>query len=231
MIKDVIASELKKTLADLGFPEVEVVLGKTASESFGDYSTNVAMVLAKQLKKNPKEIADGIASALPRNDIFSASVINGFINFTLSKEYLMDQLGKVLEGGEKYGKSEEMKGKKIMIEFAHPNTHKMFHIGHLRNITTGECVVRMLEASGAEVIRANYEGDVGLHIAKCLYTILKGKMPELKEVKERVEFLGKCYSEGNRAYEEDETAKSAKQGGVSYSRPKRTRKASGTTRR
>jgi arginyl-tRNA synthetase len=65
--------------------------------------------------------------------------------------------------------------KKVMVEFAHPNTHKLFHIGHLRNIATGESVVRLLEAAGNKVIRSNYQGDVGLHIAKTLYSIRKDK--------------------------------------------------------
>ena len=53
-----------------------------------------------------------------------------------------------------------------MVEFAHPNTLKLVHIGHMRNLSTGEAVVRLLEATGNKVVRSNYQGDVGLHIAK-----------------------------------------------------------------
>jgi len=105
-------------------------------------------------------------------------------------------------------------GKTIMVEFAHPNTHKAFHIGHLRNITTGECIVRLLEAVGNTVIRVNYQGDVGLHIGKALYGILH--VPdyekvivetEMKTVQEKAAFLGKTYALGAKAYEEDPGAK------------------------
>lgn len=103
-------------------------------------------------------------------------------------------------------------GGRVMVEYAHPNTHKAFHIGHLRNITTGESLVRLLEAAGYEVIRANYQGDVGMHIAKCLWAMLH--VPECriepireKSVSEKVEFLGKAYAAGSKAYEEKDTAK------------------------
>jgi arginyl-tRNA synthetase len=96
----------------------------------------------------------------------------------------------------------------IMVEFAHPNTHKAFHIGHLRNITTGECVVRLLESQGHTVIRANYQGDVGMHIAKALYALLnvspfKDDVHKVTGIKNRVEFLGKAYAAGSKAFEED----------------------------
>lgn len=97
---------------------------------------------------------------------------------------------------------------KVIVEFAHPNTHKLFHIGHLRNITTGEAVSRILEFSGTNVIRANYQGDVGLHIAKCLWAIGKTGLEKSPSLSKRIEFLGNAYAKGSKAYEEDEKAKS-----------------------
>ncbi len=102
--------------------------------------------------------------------------------------------------------------KTIMVEFAHPNTHKAFHIGHLRNITTGESVVRLLESQGYCVIRANYQGDVGMHIAKALYALLnvspfKEEVSKVTGIKNRVEFLGKAYAAGSKAFEESEDVK------------------------
>jgi arginyl-tRNA synthetase len=113
----------------------------------------------------------------------------------------------------KHQKSASFGNKKtIMVEFAHPNTHKAFHIGHLRNISTGESIVRLLESQGYCVIRANYQGDVGMHIAKALYALLtispyKEEVHSVKGVKARVEFLGKAYAAGSRAFEENAAAK------------------------
>lgn len=96
----------------------------------------------------------------------------GFVNIFLTEAKLVSQLSKVLNSDQRdrtrHSKTDK---KRVMVEFAHPNTHKQFHIGHLRNLTTGESVVRLLESQGVEVIRANYQGDVGLHIGKALWGI------------------------------------------------------------
>ena len=102
--------------------------------------------------------------------------------------------------------------RKIMVEFADPNTHKDFHIGHLRNISIGESIIRLLEAAGGKIIRANYQGDVGMHIAKAIYALLhivpfKDDISKAKGIHERVEFLGKAYAAGSKAFEENEEAK------------------------
>ena len=94
-----------------------------------------------------------------------------------------------------------------MVEFAHPNTHKLFHIGHLRNITTGESIARILEFRGATVVKSNYQGDIGLHIAKCLWGIKKLGLKTIPSLDKKIKFLGKAYTTGSKAYEEGENAK------------------------
>jgi arginyl-tRNA synthetase len=129
----------------------------------------------------------------------------GFINFRIKDKGLAHSLKEQEVTNASYA------GKKIVVEYAHPNTHKAFHIGHLRNITTGESIIRLLEAAGANVIRVNYQGDVGMHIAKCIYGILNNSEFSIESVgggvEERVEFLGKAYVAGSKAFEEDENAK------------------------
>jgi len=104
--------------------------------------------------------------------------------------------------------------KRILVEYAHPNTHKAFHIGHLRNITTGECIARILTAVGNDVVRVNYQGDVGMHIGKALYGILHDSTADdflsaksEKTLAEKIAFLGTTYAAGSTAFETDETAK------------------------
>ncbi|MDO8460861.1 MAG: arginine--tRNA ligase, partial [bacterium] len=235
-VKNEIISSLKKALKDLGIEGVEPELDVPKDDSHGDYSSNAAMAAFSSSRlrpaerdfggqakfKTPLELAEEIAkklnsslSTLPNIEKVEA-VKPGFINFWLSKDYLLEHLREIL------GKSSSLasqgstlqgrQGKKIMVEFAHPNTHKSFHIGHLRNISIGESIVRLLEAGGCNIIRANYQGDVGMHIAKAIYALLyippfRDDISKVKGIHERVDFLGKTYAAGSKAFEEDETAK------------------------
>ncbi|MBN2222235.1 MAG: arginine--tRNA ligase, partial [Vallitaleaceae bacterium] len=162
---------------------------------------------------SPRELAEKIAEQLRRDKELQKIVERievagpGFINFHLTRSVLVKELENILSTGDKYGKTHTLKNKKIMVEFAHPNTHKAFHIGHLRNIALGESICRILEFSGYEIIRANYQGDVGMHIAKALWGIKKLSFKDPGGVKTRVEFLGKAYTAGATAYEDDEKAK------------------------
>ncbi len=234
--------QISKSLAGVtGLKQEEIYLETPGNEEFGDYSSNIAMTifsklqitndksqtnfkLQKNLKskilnlKSPHELAEKIVDKL-KSDKQLMEVVDqiqvagpGFINFWLKKETLVGSLIYIVNDKDSYGKSDFGKGQKVMVEFAHPNTHKAFHIGHMRNISIGESIVRLLEKTGYEVVRANYQGDVGMHIAKAMYGIIdipgnKDKLDSLKEVHERVEFLGKAYAAGSKAYEEDDKAK------------------------
>lgn len=102
---------------------------------------------------------------------------------------------------------------RIMVEYAHPNTHKQFHIGHLRNIILAESLIRLLETLGMKIIRVNYQGDVGMHIAKCLYGIIKIKKENKTSFdtaqgkQDKISLLSQSYVLGNKAYEESDKAK------------------------
>jgi arginyl-tRNA synthetase len=191
----------------------EVHLEFPENEAHGDYATNVALVSAKKKKKEPKELAEKIIKKLQKDKDLAKIVSKievagpGFINFFLSKEALLGELKQVPKEKNSYGKSNTFKSKRIVVEFAHPNTHKSFHIGHLRNITTGEAIVRILEAVGAKVIRVNYQGDIGLHIAKAIWGIKKTGFKDPKDVKKRMDYLGRAYVTGNSAYEKNDKSK------------------------
>lgn len=211
MIKNKIIKNLQTTLKKLGVEGVDVDLQPPANLDFGDYSTSIALKLTKVLKKNPLEIAEMIKKELSKSELVDQIDIikPGFINFRISKKYLIKKAISIYKN--EFGFPEYFlgKNKKVMVEFAHPNTHKLFHIGHFRNISTGESIVRILEAVGNKVIRANYQGDVGLHIAKCLYGINSSSfdIKKLNSLKEKIEFIGKMYTAGTKAYEEDPEAK------------------------
>ncbi len=210
-IKELVTKAILKNQIDFS-GEVPISIPQL---QFGDFSTNIALILAKQLKKNPLELAEKIKSQIKPNEyIESIQVLKpGFINIWLSKKELITPLEKAVNNIFAIQTFYYGSEKKAMVEFAHPNTHKLFHIGHLRNISTGESVVRMLSAVGNTVVRTNYQGDVGLHIAKCLWGIKKmiekdGKsLFEALSLQEKIKLLGRGYSEGQTAYESDEASK------------------------
>ena len=127
---------------------------------------------AKQLKKSPVEIAKDLAGKLKPEYISQVKALGPYLNFYIDWEKYGQE---VLQDVDKnYGKGGR-KGK-YLVEFAHPNTHKAYHIGHVRNISLGESLCRILEFSGLKVVRANYQGDIGPHVARCLWGLLNLKL-------------------------------------------------------
>lgn len=214
MIKQQLLEDLKTAVKDLGLPTTDIVISSPKIPSFGDYTTNIALQIAKlkpeKDKQSAPEIANEILEKLGSQDYLEKVEIagGGFINFFIKPQALIESLDRVCNSPSQKANAPK---EKIMIEFAHPNTHKAFHIGHLRNISVGESIVRLSEAVGYQVIRANYEGDVGMHIAKAIYALLhippfNEDVKQVEEVYERVEFLGKAYAAGSKVFEEDSQA-------------------------
>ncbi|MFH1299306.1 MAG: arginine--tRNA ligase [Patescibacteria group bacterium] len=196
--------EIQKLISKALGSAQEIPLEKPSQKDHGDFATSIALKLAKEQGKNPRQLAEEISAKLPPSELIEKTEVAGpgFINFHLSKKALQSQIQTEFAGGDL------LKDQKIMVEFAHPNTHKAFHIGHLRNITLGESLVRILESQGAEIFRANYQGDIGLHVAKCLWGYRQTQEPaDLDTPQKKAEFLGKVYAIGGTKFEKDEQAK------------------------
>ncbi len=215
MIEDKIKDVLKRAVKSAQPDFDDDIQLSTPQLQFGDYSTNVALILAKKNKRNPMELAQEIVAHIEQDEAVKSvqALKPGFINVWLSEKVLTVPLEQATKDAFVIPSFSYGKEKKVMVEFAHPNTHKLFHIGHLRNIATGESVARMLSVVGNKVIRTNYQGDVGLHIAKCLWGIKQmmkrdgDKMFEMLSLNDKNKLIGKAYSEGQTAYEADEKAK------------------------
>jgi len=210
-IKQLITSAVHKVQTDYS-DEIQLSIPQL---QFGDYSTNVALILAKKLKKNPMNVAEEIKQHVESDDtIKSIQIVKpGFINFLLSEKALIIPLEQAVNNTFSIPPFYYGDEKKVMVEFAHPNTHKLLHIGHLRNLATGESVCRMLSAVGNKVIRTNYQGDVGLHIAKCLWGIIQimkedgEQMFDSLSLADKIKLLGRGYSEGQTAYDANQQTK------------------------
>lgn len=177
-------------------------------EQFGDYATNVALQLAKQLNKKPHEVAETIADHVKRQSshIKKVEVAGaGFINITLTDKALWQ-----LTHSEPV---QALAGKTIIVEYSDPNPFKELHVGHLYDSILGEAIAILNETAGAKVHRVNFGGDVGLHVAKAMWGIikeLKGERPEgLQKIpsQKRAKWLSARYVEGANTYEADDNVK------------------------
>ena len=197
---------IQDSLKNLGLPEALFVVEHTSNLQFGDYSTNVAMVLAKESNKNPKDLAETICNQLVKIGSSKFEKVEvagpGFINFTISADTLMQVVKGILDQKERFGTNENLFKKKIIVEYTDPNPFKEFHLGHLMSNTIGEALARLIEASGAEVKRACYQGDVGMHVAKAV------AFKYINNSKwETVQNVAVSYAMGALKYESDNTFK------------------------
>jgi arginyl-tRNA synthetase len=210
-ISTAISTGLSTAAQKVGIAVPKVKLEHPEVITHGDFSSNVALVHAKELKTNPRELAqkivDEFKKKLPEGVIAVEIAGPGFINIKLVDSVFITEVLNIKEG---YGKGNYDSGKKIMVEYTDPNPFKIFHIGHLMANSIGESFSRLIEFSGAKVVRANYYGDVGLHVAKTIWAILqnKEKYPTEKvDLVSRIHFLGEMYVLGSEKYETDESAK------------------------
>jgi arginyl-tRNA synthetase len=202
-----ISQATKSSIQSLFNIDMSVELGRP-EEQFGDFSTNVAMQLAGRLGKPPIDIAEAIAQQLNSDlkDLARVSAIKpGFINFTLNDSALFRAL--------ETQPSRSLSGEVIVVEYSDPNPFKVLHAGHLYTSIVGDAIANLLEWSGATVHRVNYGGDVGMHVAKTLWSMekeLQGSLPEKYadlSIDERTEWMAERYVDGSQQFETNLEAK------------------------
>jgi arginyl-tRNA synthetase len=164
-----------------------------AASSFGTEKGNVPA--------RAKTIAAELAQYIGSVDGFSKiDAVNGYLNLTFSREdYMQRVVDSVLSQGEDYGRGER-NHLQWMVEFSQPNTHKAFHVGHLRSAILGDVLSRILDFAGYDVIRANYPGDMGLHVIKWLWNFMNYHMGERPQ-KDFTKWMGALYAEASRRLE------------------------------
>lgn len=174
MFREAIEEAVRKALTDVGTGEAHFIVERPANMMHGDYSTNAALVA--------KTDSHALAAKLKIDGVEKVEVVGKFINFWLSREALLPKTPEI---------PQQYAGKTVMVEYTDPNPFKEFHIGHLMSNAIGESVARLLEHSGAKVVRANYQGDVGIHVAKAIW----GKLQKPESS------WGEAYVYGDQSYE------------------------------
>ncbi|MFH1013985.1 MAG: arginine--tRNA ligase, partial [Thermoplasmatota archaeon] len=212
-MKEILEKQIKAILSDLGIENPKVIFDNPIHIEMGDYSTNVAMIYAKELRKKPTELAEEIKNKLEKKKLDGVLKIDviapGFINFFFDKNYFAEAIKTIISEKDSCGKNNLLNGQKIMVEFTDPNPFKEFHIGHLMSNSIGEAISRVFEYQGARVLRANWQGDVGVHIAKAIWGMFHSPLTndDKLSVEKSVVYLGRCYALGASRYEEDENIK------------------------
>lgn len=185
-------------------PEEGILVVETPKDpSLGDYATSVALKLSRTLRKNPMEIAGPIVEKLQEllPEAESITVAKpGFINFRLKGDVLTALINQVIEAGDNYGRNDSGKGKRILVEWVSANPTGDLHCGHARNAAWGDCICRMLEASGYDVLREFYVNDAGNQI------VMLGE----SLVSRYFEYFGKEYPLPENGYHADDVKEIAK---------------------
>ncbi|PHS61595.1 MAG: arginine--tRNA ligase [Thalassobium sp.] len=163
--------------------EPRIQIDNTRDKAHGDLATNLAMMLAKPAGKNPRELAQLLVDALPANTLVEKVEIAGpgFINFYLSDASTASLVKAVLEQKEAYGRNSDGAGRKVQVEFVSANPTGPLHIGHGRGAAVGDCICRLLDASGWDVTREFYYNDAGAQINNLALSVqarCKGLTPD-----------------------------------------------------
>jgi arginyl-tRNA synthetase len=186
-------------------------------EQFGDFASNVALQLAKELKQPPRQVAEQLKAYVDEHHNGSVAKVEvagpGFLNVFMADEHFLEVLKQATSAT--FGHNNEYRNKVVVAEYSDPNPFKVLHAGHLYTTIVGDAIASLLQNAGAKVHRLNYGGDVGRHVGITMWAIiqfLEGEHPnKLKTVPadERLEWLSARYVEGNNAYEDDPAAKVA----------------------
>jgi arginyl-tRNA synthetase len=194
MAVEQLRSEIARVLHEMGVEEgVDIVLERPRNPEHGDFASNVAMTLARPLRRAPRQIAEDLVARLDLSGagIDSAEVAGpGFINFRLTGDYLRDGLRDIVVSGAGYGRSEAGAGRQVMVEFVSANPTGPLHIGHGRQAALGDAVAELLAWTGWDVYREFYYNDAGEQIARLTRSIWARYQQRLGE---RVEFPNDGY--------------------------------------
>jgi len=209
-MKQELEQAIASAVQELFATDVSIELARP-DEQFGDFATNVALQLSKQLGQNPREIAEKLAVKLREtldDTVKEVTVAGpGFLNLALTDAALIGSVG--------HEAAKALDGKTVVAEYSDPNPFKVLHAGHLYTSIVGDAIANLLERAGGNVHRVNFGGDVGLHVGKTMWAILRalgGENPAglaAIPASGRSEWLAQNYIAGTNAYEDDESAKQA----------------------
>ncbi|MBU6452050.1 MAG: arginine--tRNA ligase [Cyanobacteria bacterium REEB67] len=197
-----------KTFGD-SLAEISPVVDATSNPTFGDFQSNIALTLAKQLKQPPRAVAEQIAAAFAADDMCEAPSVAGpgFINIKLKKEYLESRLN-AIKKDERLGIARPAAPRSVIVDMSSPNIAKEMHVGHLRSTIIGESIARTYEFLGHKLLKVNHVGDWGTQFGM-LIVELREKFPTALTQSEALDLgdLVAFYKQAKKHFDEDEDFK------------------------
>ncbi len=198
-IKSAIVEELKKHCIFLGALTAEAMVYPPDTK-FGDIALP-CFSFVKDVGSNPAEVAQEILKICSSRKfapewVSSVNAAGPYVNFVLKSDALARALFETLKKTKQFGANNFGKGERVMIEYPSPNTHKEFHIGHVRNVCLGVALVHLYETSGFKMSPVDYTNDLGSHVAKCLWALMKFHAKEKPPRGREARWIGEIYAEG-----------------------------------
>ncbi|MBP7227843.1 MAG: arginine--tRNA ligase [Longilinea sp.] len=207
-----VEQEIRALCAAWGLPQLDLQWSWIPFSGHWGISTSFFQLAAQAVRQSgqggnvparAQEIAAQVVAALGTPAGFErVEAVKGYLNLYFdTAEFSRRVLEEILTQGSAYGRAPR-RGERVMIEFSHPNTHKAFHVGHLRGTILGDVIARLLDAAGYDVVRANYPGDMGLHVIKwlwCYLTYHAGERPGADITR----WMGEIYADATRRLEAD----------------------------
>ena len=170
-ITDLLTSAASSIGADS--TQATITLDRPKSAEHGDFSSNLAMMLAKPLRQNPRAIAEALIAALPKSEYIAKVEIAGagFINFFLNAASQQTVISEILNAGDAFGRNNSGQKVKVQVEFVSANPTGPLHVGHGRGAAVGDCLARLLDANGWDVTREFYYNDAGAQIENLVISV------------------------------------------------------------
>lgn len=187
------------------FVGTDPMLAATNNPKFGDYQSNLALSLSKKLGQPPRQVAQAIVDQFESGDMFETPQLAGpgFINLRFKASYLSAQL-QLRQNDDRLGIAQTENPQKIIVDFSSPNIAKEMHVGHLRSTIIGDCIARILEFQGHEVLRLNHVGDWGTQFGM-LITYLREVAPAALTTADAIDLgdLVAFYKKAKARFDED----------------------------
>ncbi|MGZ3770534.1 MAG: arginine--tRNA ligase [Bdellovibrio sp.] len=191
-----ISQALQQMGPSLSEDEIYKALVEPPQSNMGDLAFG-CFALAKALKKGPPQIAAEIAKHFSLDsNAEKAEAAGPYLNITFSPGFHGKEVISTILDGSFFKKQLVEQSPKTMFEYSQPNTHKELHVGHMRNLCLGDAIVRMLRYSGRNIVSSTFPGDMGTHVAKCLWYMKKHNQEPAPE-NGKGEWLGRMYSKAN----------------------------------